>query len=43
MFLQGNWAYPIIKKINPYMDLIFMPFPTYNEHQARIVVKIDAT
>ena len=43
MFLQGNWAYPIIKKINPYMDLLFMPFPTYNENQARIVVKIDAT
>ena len=43
MFLQGNWAYPIIKKINPYMDLLFMPFPTYNENQARVVVKIDAT
>lgn len=43
MFLQGNWAYPIIKKINPYIDLLFMPFPTYNENQARVVVKIDAT
>ena len=43
MFLQGNWAYPIIKKINPYMDLLFMPFPTYKENQARVVAKIDAT
>lgn len=43
MFLQGNWAYPIIKKINPYIDLLFMPFPTYNENRARVVVKIDAT
>ena len=25
------------------MDLLFMPFPTYNENQARVVVKIDAT
>ena len=22
VFLQGNWAYPIIKKINPYMGFV---------------------
>ena len=39
-FFRGNWAYPIIKKNkSEYMDLLFMPFPTYNENQARIVVK----
>ena len=43
MFLQGNWAYPMIKKINPDIDLLFMPFPAYSESQAKVVVKIDAT
>lgn len=43
MFLQGNWAYPMIKKINPDIDLLFMPFPAYSENQAKVVVKIDAT
>ena len=43
MFLQGNWAYPMIKKINPDIDLLFMPFPAYSENQSKVVVKIDAT
>ena len=43
MFFQGNWAYPMIKKINPDIDLLFMPFPAYHENQAKVVVKIDAT
>ena len=38
-----NWAYPMIKKINPDIDLLFMPFPAYSESQAKVVVKIDAT
>ena len=43
MFLQGNWAYPMIKKINSDIDLLFMPFPAYHENQAKVVAKIDAT
>lgn len=33
----------MIKKINPDIDLLFMPFPAYHENQAKVVVKIDAT
>lgn len=43
MFLQGNWAYPMIKKINPDIDLLFMPFPADDEDGAKVVAKIDAT
>lgn len=43
MFLQGNWAYPLIKKINPDIDLLFMPFPAYHEGDEKVVVKIDAS
>ena len=42
MFIQGNWAYPIIKKINPDIDLLFMPFPTDKKGGEKVVVKIDA-
>ena len=42
MFIQGNWAYPIIKKINPDIDLLFMPFPTDKKDGEKVVVKIDA-
>ena len=41
MFFQGNWAYHMIKKINPDIDLLFMPFPAYHENQAKVVVKIE--
>ena len=43
MFLQGNWAYPMIKKINPDIDLLFMPFQADDEDGAKVVAKIDAT
>lgn len=43
MFLQGNWAYPMIKKINPEIELLFMPFPTDTGNDPEIVAKIDAS
>lgn len=43
MFLQGNWAYPMIKKMNPDMELLFMPFPTEEGTEPEVMVKIDAS
>ncbi|MFR3401913.1 MAG: hypothetical protein ACLTUL_06500 [Blautia faecis] len=40
---SGKLGVSYDKKINPDIDLLFMPFPAYHENQAKVVVKIDAT
>ena len=40
---SGKLGVSYDKKINPDIDLLFMPFPAYSESQAKVVVKIDAT
>lgn len=43
MFLQGNWAYSAIKKQNPDINLVFIPFPVDQGKETKIVVKLDAS
>lgn len=43
MFLQGNWAYSLIKKLNPELDVVFAPFPVEEGKKPEIVVKIDSS
>lgn len=42
MFLQGNWAYSLIKKTNPDIDIAFVPFPVEEGTEPKIVVRIDS-
>lgn len=41
MFYQGTWAYPVIKKANPEMNLGCFPFPAETKEATRIGVNID--
>ncbi len=43
MFPQGNWAYPLIKRMNPKIDLVFIPFPVNEGKKQEIVVKLDSS
>lgn len=43
VFLQGNWAYSAIKKQNPDIRIAFIPFPSEEEKDPNIVVKLDAS
>ncbi len=42
MFLQGNWAYSAIKKQNPDIRLVFIPFPTFSGDKPQVFVKLDS-
>ncbi len=42
MFLQGNWAYSAIKKQNPDIRLVFIPFPTFSGDAPQVFVKLDS-
>lgn len=43
MFLQGNWAYSAIKKQNPDIDMVFIPFPADGGKDPDLYVKLDSS
>ena len=43
MFLQGNWAYSAIKKQNPDINMMFIPFPADEGEEPDIYVKLDSS
>ena len=40
-FFQGTWAYPNIKKVNPDLQFIFIPFPAESGQKAYLSMNID--